>query len=176
MKKYVYIGLGFVLAAFIGLLSDNPIFAAQVSCALSSACAGWINTSTGPGVQGDSTKGTGVVGSTKSTTGTAGVAGTDLATGYSGNVGLRGLSSLGTGVYGASNSTTTTSPGVKGFSAGRAAGVYGQSTGSVNDPRAVGVYGVSPSVGVSGQGGNVGVKRRFEREWRLRHRRYRSNG
>ncbi|MDQ6933261.1 MAG: hypothetical protein M3160_08825 [Candidatus Eremiobacteraeota bacterium] len=105
MKKYFYVGLGFVLASTIGLFSINPTLAAQVGCALTIACNGGNNSYTGPGVQGDSTKGNGVVGNTRSLTGNVGVAGADLATTYANNYGVRGLSNLGTGVYGASTST-----------------------------------------------------------------------
>lgn len=86
----------------------------NTSCATTAACVEGDNTSTGPGVKGTSTKGHGVVGTTKSkgtTSGTdhAGVLGQDLQTGGGpGNAGLEGTSTNGTGVVG----TSTNGPGV----------------------------------------------------------------
>ena len=103
----------------------------QVRCTLSTACDGGKNASTGPGVQGDSAKGNGVVGGTTfvatSMAHTEGVRGIDNSTTGAGNVGVEGISSLAPGISGFENtgafsavqgvdlSTTAAGAGVGGF-------------------------------------------------------------
>lgn len=138
MKKYIYLGLGFVLASAVGLVSINPVLAAQVTCSLTTiACDGGNNTSSGPGVQGTSATGVGVVG--KATNNIA-IRGTS-----SSHAGVRGDSTSGQGLFGSSSSNN----GVQGTTASGSAGVFGQST------KAPGVFGQSTNAdGVLGQSTN----------------------
>lgn len=105
----------------------------QVSCTLTTACDGGKNSSTGPGAQGDSAKGNGVVGNTtfvaSATTHTEGVRGEDKSTSGTGNIGVEGVSPLAPGAagfeitgafsatQGLDESTTAPGAGVGGFDA-----------------------------------------------------------
>jgi hypothetical protein len=97
-----------------------------VTCGTTAACVAGTNSAKGPGVQGISTKGDGVVGQTKfkSTVSLShsGILGQDLSTSIYG-AGVRGTSTTGTGVYASSSSGAA----VVGRSTS-AAGVLGQST------------------------------------------------
>jgi hypothetical protein len=104
----------FVLSIFGGLIGAflSPVAAGAVqqffgitACSASTACAGGSNGSTGPGVQGTSALGKGIVGQTKfNSTGSAnaqpGVLGQDVSTAGTFNEGVRGTSTRGIGVRG----------------------------------------------------------------------------
>lgn len=133
-----------------------------VSCATTVACTGGTNSSTGPGVQGRSAHGHGVVGdttfnSTNNTNGESAVFGQDLSTSGVFDMGVQGVSIRGYGVRGKSASNvgvrgdSTSSVGVEGTST-NANAVVGNSTNSI------GVVGQSASyVGVFGQGVSYGL-------------------
>lgn len=129
----------------------------NTSCATTTACLEGDNTSTGPGVKGTSTKGNGVVGTTKSkgttpTNSHSGVLGQDLQTGGGvDNVGVEGTSTNGTAVVG--NSTNGIGVAGSGFDGVVAAGSYGvDAVGSVE-----GVIGENNATGdaffANGRGG-----------------------
>jgi len=132
--------------------------APATGCATSTACVEGDNASTGPGVKGTSTKGHGIVGTTKSKGATqnnshAGVLGQDLQTsGATGNIGVEGTSTNGIGVIGSSQSI-----GVFGSSA-VSYGSVGKGPGGVAGlGDLVGVSGLSTSgQGVTAQGGTDG--------------------
>ena len=120
----------------------------NTSCATTTACLEGDNTSTGPGVKGTSTKGHGVVGTTKAkgtTSSHAGVLGQDLQTGGGKlNVGVEGTSTNGIAVFGLSTNF---------------AGVVGESTTGlgVSGSGTTGVFG-DGTVGMDGFGSNEGVE------------------
>lgn len=150
-KKWLAILLGGIIIAIT--LSAFPAvsttLASIVTCASTAPCEGGSNTSTGPGVQGNSAKGSGVYGTTKNTSATipgAGVLGNDLTTINTGNAGVRGTSNKSNGVFGSSVSGV----GVSGRTTGANPGVAGYSSGSPSDAHTAGVYGYSANVGVGG--------------------------
>ena len=105
-----------------------------ISCTSSGPCQEGKNASTGPGLEGISAKGKGVIGqttfnSTSTTNGQAGVLGQDKSTSGAFDVGVKGTSTNGIGVLGTSGSFLGcgTLPGVCG-TAGTGNGVYGAST------------------------------------------------
>jgi len=129
----------------------------NTSCATTTACIEGDNTSTGPGVKGTSTKGHGVVGTTKSK-GTlsgnshAGILGQDLQTGGgTGNAGVEGTSTNGVAVLGSSANNaaiigrSTSNDGIVGVGS---AGVVGEGT--------FGVFGLSGTEAVIGQNSSTG--------------------
>lgn len=105
----------------------------QTLCSLATTCDGGKNSSTGPGVQGDSAKGFGTVGNTtfvaSAATHTEGVRGEDKSTTGTGNIGVEGVSPKAPGVagfeltgafsavQGFDESTTAVGAGVGGFDA-----------------------------------------------------------
>ncbi len=100
---------------------------AVMTCGSTAPCLAWDNTSSGDGVKGISTNGSGLEGLTKfksagKSAGKAGVLGTDTSTSGSLNSGVSGISVNGAGVTG----TSTNLNGVQGFTASGASGVYGQ--------------------------------------------------
>ena len=129
----------------------------NTSCATTTACLEGDNTSTGPGIKGTSTKGNGVVGSTKSkgtTSGTshAGVLGQDLqAGGGTGNSGVEGTSTNGTGVLGIS----TNSQALEGVST---SGIGLLASGSIGAATSgtVGIVGSGTTEGVQGNNSATG--------------------
>lgn len=164
-----------LIAGLMGGLSlARPALAQQtlqtlasiVTCSSTLACSGGTNNSTGPGVQGISFKGKGVIGQTKfNSTSTSnaqsGALGQDLSTSGSYDFGVRGTSTRGTGVSGSStdgsgvSGSSSIANGVSGTSP-NGSGVYGTSTNGYgiqgNSSAGPGVNGFS----VSG-GGVVGV-------------------
>lgn len=114
----------------------------STACATTTACIEGDNTSTGPGVKGTSTKGYGVVGTTKSKGTTpgnthAGVIGQDLQTGGGIlNYGVEGTSTNGTGMIGLSTN------------------LYGGQASSTNY---IGFVGTGQIYGVQGNGLTAGV-------------------
>ncbi len=91
--------------------------ASVVTCSSTLPCSGGTNNGTGPGVQGISAKGKGVIGQTKfnapsSSNAQSGVLGQDLSTSGTNDQGVRGTSTRGTGVSG----TSTDGSGVVGSS------------------------------------------------------------
>jgi hypothetical protein len=114
----------------MGLLASAPARAmieAVMTCGSTAPCLAWENTSSGDGVKGVSTNGSGLEGLTKfksagKTAGKAGVLGQDTSTSGSLNSGVSGVSVNGAGVTG----TSTNLNGVQGFTASGASGVYGQ--------------------------------------------------
>jgi hypothetical protein len=134
---------------------------AIISCSSSSPCQEGSNSSTGPGLEGISAKGNGVVGqtnfnSTSASNGQAGVLGQDLSTSGANDAGVRGTSTRAVGVYGKSTGYlgvfgTGPTYGVAGSSVS-GVGVYGLSTtGAANG---IGVQGLSTNfVGVNAVGG-----------------------
>jgi len=106
---------------------------AAMSCAKSTPCLEWDNTSSGDAVRGVSTSGNALHGQTKfksagRTAGRAGVLGEDLSASGGLDAGVSGISKNGAGVEGAS----TSGNGVQGMTTGAGtSGVYGQNaTGS----------------------------------------------
>jgi hypothetical protein len=134
MTAAARIGLtaAFAVSTLAGAVMIGPARAtieAVMSCASSSPCLAWQNTSTGDGVKGISNNGSGLEGLTKfksagKTSGKAGVLGQDTSTSGSLNSGVSGVSVNGAGVSG----TSTNLNGVEGFSAAAASGVYGQNS------------------------------------------------
>jgi hypothetical protein len=134
------------LAGLMVVTSTRPSLALQafvtiVNCAISTACVVGNNTSTGPGVQGTSSLGRGVVGQTKrnstlSSNGQAGVLGQDLSTSGIFDTGVSGTSVRGVGVLGTSSSnagvsgTSTSGTGVRGTSSSTSGVVGTTSTGA----------------------------------------------
>src|SRR5437879_3633304 len=120
MKLAAVAGIFVVAAASATIIAGSAVTRAEatdgaapaISCATTTACIEGDNTSTGPGVKGTSTKGHGVIGTTKSkgtTSGSshAGVLGQDLQSGGGNlNFGVQGNSINGTGVEGTSSSAT----------------------------------------------------------------------
>jgi hypothetical protein len=160
-----------IFAAFVlGLLSIHPIAKAAVevmaivSCSSTSACTGGTNTSTGIGVQGNSTSGNGVFGQTKyvSKSGSnfkSGVVGKDQSKSGKFDAGVWGQSPRGTGLLGSSTSgfglagSSNSGVGVSGLSSTNT-GVYGVVTGGSNTPSAV--FGQDNSNNQAGGAGVVG--------------------
>jgi hypothetical protein len=133
-------------------------------CTSAGACASDHNKGTGPGIQGTSVSGNGVVGVTSSesqSTKSNGVVGTDVSTQGLGNAGVKGVSTAGTGVRGESrdgiavDGRSIFSNGVMGTTLATnqgerygVIGVDGAPRGSTND----GVRGQSTySIGVQGE-------------------------
>jgi hypothetical protein len=115
MMRTPLLALGlFLTSIFGGLIGAflSPVAAGAVQqffgvtlCSASTACSGGSNAGTGPGVQGTSSLGKGIVGQTKfnstaSSNAQAGVLGQDLATTGSFGEGVRGTSTHGIGVRG----------------------------------------------------------------------------
>ena len=114
-----------VLVASVGRVRAAIVDA--MTCALSSPCLEWENTSSGDAIEGVSVHGNAVHGQTKfksagKSNGKAGVFGEDLSTTGSLDAGVGGASTNGTGVVG----TSTFNNGVEGIASGGASGVYGQ--------------------------------------------------
>ena len=124
----------------------------NASCSSSTPCLEEDNTSTGSGLKGTSTKGAGVIGTTKGKISKAGVLGQDLQATYTANFGVEGLSTIGTGVFGEG---PTGVEGV-GSAGGAIRGVYGWSTLN-NSQGVVGESAGSPGEGVMGVSDTAGV-------------------
>jgi hypothetical protein len=134
-------------AGFAGATRSGPAIAddfrplAQAfgitSCSSRNPCVEGKNANLGPGIEGISSKGSGVVGQTKfnstSSAGQAGVIGQDLSTSGFANAGVLGSSTFGNGISG----TTSRGRGVSGIASSNGAGVFGQGL--------VGVFAVSQS-------------------------------
>jgi hypothetical protein len=118
MQSWIGKGAVFAAGVFAGtlgaLLAPAASAAVQgllniVTCSSSTtACAGGANTSSGPGVEGTSARGKGVVGqthfnSTAASNGQFGVFGQDLSTSGQFDEGVRGKSARGMGVHGLGN-------------------------------------------------------------------------
>jgi hypothetical protein len=153
--KRLNVALGIIVAfTFLaGITTTSPTFAVQafsiVTCAATTACTGGTNTSSGPGVQGVSSRGKGVVGQTKfnstsASNGQAGVLGADLSTSGAFDSGVSGTSIRGAGVAGKSSSNA----GVQGVTS-TFAGVLGKATSGI------GVLGVG-HFAVEGSDNNTG--------------------
>ncbi|GAC1408832.1 MAG: hypothetical protein NVSMB64_17440 [Candidatus Velthaea sp.] len=100
--------LAFVFTAVSPLRAAAVQVFAIVTCAAALPCAGGSNTGTGPGVQGTSSFGKGVLGATRfnstaSTNGQSGILGQDLSTAGAFDAGVTGTSTRGTGVSGVSS-------------------------------------------------------------------------
>ena len=119
-----------LVAAVVLVTSAGRVRAAIVdamTCALSSPCLEWENTSSGDAIEGVSIHGNAVHGQTKfksagKSSGRAGVFGEDLSTSGTLDAGVAGAATNGTGVVG----TSTFNNGVEGVASGGASGVYGQ--------------------------------------------------
>ena len=170
MKSRIIVSLAVFAAFVLGLLSIHPIARAAVevmaivSCSSTSACTGGSNTSTGIGVQGNSTNGNGVFGQTKyaSKGGSnfkSGVVGKDASAKGKFDAGVWGQSPRGTGLLGSSTSgfglagSSNSGVGVSGLSSTNT-GVYGVVTGGSNTPSAV--FGQDNSNNQNGGAGVVG--------------------
>lgn len=124
---------GLLLAMGFGAISVAPAhaaFDAIMSCAKSSACLEWENTSSGNAIKGVSSHGDAIHGQTKfnssgKTAGKSGVLGEDLSTSGTLNAGVRGVSTNGPGVLG----TSSTYNAVEGLSTS-STGVYGETASS----------------------------------------------
>jgi hypothetical protein len=164
--------------------SAGAIAYAIVHCSSISPCTGGNNASTGPGVQGISKKGAGVLASSdfldgvrsytynpsKTHTGRAAVSGTDASTdGGGGNVGVGGYSTNGNAVNGVSTNAvgvfgaSTNSVGVVGFTSNPSATRVGRASilgADISGDGGTGNFGVlgssSNGVGVQGQSTNNG--------------------
>lgn len=170
--------LVFALAAGVLVTTNGKAVSAiiaVVSCSSTAACTGGSNASTGPGVQGTSKGGHGVLAattfnSTNNTNGESAVLGQDLSTSGIFDMGIQGTSVRGYGVRGKSTSNagvrgdSTSGYGVQATSASSNA-VFGLSTNSIGvagqSTNYLGVYGIGPTYGVYGSGttgyGAVGV-------------------
>lgn len=124
----------------------------NTSCATTTACIEGDNTSTGPGVKGTSTKGLGVVGTTKAkgttmANGRAAVLGQDLQSGSSSffNAGVMGTSTNSIGVWGTSTNNVA---------------IFGNSTNyvGVTGQGSIGLGAVGNSIGVLASGTTEGVQ------------------
>ena len=177
--KCLALGAGCGVIALAAAIAISPAFAggpvhgagSRVHlCNAATACISGVNSGTGPGVQGSSKGGNGVVGQTtffSVTSGAAGVYGIDLATPNPqgtpfNNAGVFGQTSSGIGVRGAADTGTalvgnanggdglfgTTQSNVSGISS---AGVFGEDVG--NSSQASGVTGFSRT-GIGVQGDN----------------------
>jgi|GEM_PF-1293435 len=168
------------LAASMTLTAVRPSLAVQafttVTCATTTACVIGTNTSSGPGVQGTSSLGKGVVGQTKrnstsSTNGQAGVLGQDLSTSGLNDTGVNGTSVRGVGVLGSSSSNagvsgiSTSGSGVRGTSSSTSGVIGTTSTGTQailgQAVSTIGVRGFTSStsgsgIGVEGQNSAAG--------------------
>ncbi|MEJ2211955.1 MAG: hypothetical protein P8129_23385, partial [Anaerolineae bacterium] len=139
------VGTGLTLSGDEGLAASGTVFGLSGTSPVgygvmgssgsgSNAAVYGSNSGFGPGVQGVSSDGTGVYGSTNSGAGYAGVHGHNEGEGY----GVYGFSGAGDGVYGQTTSSTHT--GVSGINGGGGYGVYGASAsgtaiyGSTNSP------------------------------------------
>jgi|SRR5579884_555445 len=109
MKAFVTVISAAAFVAATAVFASKPSQALQafsiVSCASTTACTGGNNNSTGFGVQGISSRGSGVNGqakfaSTTSTNGQSGVLGQDVSTSGAFDNGVKGTSVRGTGVLG----------------------------------------------------------------------------
>ena len=151
-----------------------------ISCNSMNACQEGKNAGSGPGLEGTSAQGTGVIGDTTLNTGNflahAGVVGRDKSSSSVNNVGVKGLSTHGVGVVGKSTGnigvfgtstlfvgvwgTSTTGVGVFGASSSNAAmrGISSSSFGvDGSSDTGTGVSGTSESsIGVFAKGGFVG--------------------
>ncbi|HYK54188.1 MAG TPA: hypothetical protein VEV38_11710 [Candidatus Eremiobacteraceae bacterium] len=115
------------LLAFLGAPKARAAIEGAMSCALSTPCLEWDNTSGGIAIKGVSAKGNALDGQTKyksagKTAGKAGVLGEDLSSSGNLDSGVLGVSTNGAGVTG----TSTLYNAVQGFASGGASGVYGQ--------------------------------------------------
>lgn len=143
----VFVVVLLAAAGLAGTLRSGPAIAddfrpvAQAfgitSCSSRNPCVEGKNSGLGPGVEGISSKGSGVVGQTKfnstSSSGQAGVIGQDLSTSGFANAGVLGSSSFGSGISG----TTARGRGVSGIASSNGTGVFGQGL--------VGVFAISQS-------------------------------
>jgi len=128
-NKVLIIAGTLVVGAVIGLASVPPAraaFEAVMSCAQTTPCLEWDNTSSGVAVKGVSTKGNALDGQTKfksagKSAGKAGVLGEDLSTSGTLNAGVLGTSTNGAGVMGIASTLNA----VEGLSTS-STGVYGQ--------------------------------------------------
>ena len=132
-KSRLAVGGAAVVIAAMTVASIPPARAAiedAMSCASSTPCLEWDNSSTGDAVKGVSTKGNALHGQTKfksagKTTGKAGVFGEDLSTSGNLDTGVSGVSTNGSGVVG----TSAAWNGIEGLTAGSGtSGVYGQNS------------------------------------------------
>jgi len=163
-RKLVLIVAALLAACAVAALALSPAASGEmrpllqslgiISCSSANPCQEGSNASTGPGLEGISVKGKGVIGltnfrSTSSSNGQAGVLGQDSSTSGSFDVGVIGTSTRGIGVAGQSTSnigtsgTSTSNDGVYGASTSNV-GVYGKSTAYT------GVFGTAPAYGVAG--------------------------
>ena len=123
-------GLGIIVRSSPAVAGDvRPFMEAfgMTACSSPSPCIKGTNSGTGPGVEGISSKGKGIVGQTKfnstsPTNGQPGVFGQDLSTSGSFNQGVLGSSSFGIGVSG----TTVRGSAVSGIASSNGIGVIGQ--------------------------------------------------
>jgi len=96
----------------------SHISSPDLTCSSSAACLLWENTSSGPGLKGQSDEGTGILGVThagQKTANKAGVSGTDTSGSFN-NSGVIGTSAAGNGVYGSTTHATIEGAGVFGHS------------------------------------------------------------
>jgi hypothetical protein len=132
-KTRVAIITALPLAICAGAMCVAPAhaaFDAIMSCAKSSACLEWDNSSSGNAIKGVSSHGDAIHGQTKfnsagKSAGKSGVLGEDLSTSGTLNAGVRGVSTNGPGVVG----TSSTYNAVEGFST-NSTGVYGEAASS----------------------------------------------
>ncbi len=121
----VVTGFGFAVAS---IPPARAAIEAALSCAKSTPCLEWDNSSSGDAVKGVSTNGNALHGQTKfksagKTTGRAGVLGEDLSASGNLDAGVSGVSKNGAGVVG----TSTNWNGMEGLTSGAGtSGVYGQ--------------------------------------------------
>lgn len=182
-KTFGFASMGAVMfLAAIGIASMRPSWAVTafsiVKCGATTACTGGKNTSSGPGVQGISSLGKGVLGQTKfastsSSNGQSGVLGEDLSRSGKFDSGVAGTSVRGIGVSGVSSSnsairgTSTSGIGVSGTTSTGVEAILGSVTSTTGNGTGVrgeasgfgpGVWGSSvQDVGVFGNG-NEGVE------------------
>lgn len=173
MKRSLLFGISTSVLVVTLVLAMNArtigsVALAIVTCATTTPCTEGNNTSTGPGLLGQSKSGHGVVGntlfgSTNNTNGESAVFGQDLSTAGVYDMGVQGTSVRGYGVRGRSTSNSavrgdsTSGAGVYGVSSSNY-GVYGQGFyGFYGNASGYGVVALSSSYGVYSSGTALGV-------------------
>jgi hypothetical protein len=155
MKRSLLLGIStsVIVATLVIAMNSRVIGSALavITCATTTPCQEGLNTSSGPGLLGQSKSGHGVLGntlfnSTAPANGESAVFGQDLSTAGVYDMGVQGVSVRGYGVRGRSTSNS----GVRGDSS-TGVGVFGSSTSSYAMSAAGGPY------GINAQGSSYGV-------------------
>lgn len=163
MKRSLLFGIstGVLIATLVIAMNSRVIGSALavITCATTTPCEEGNNTSTGPGLLGQSKSGHGVSGntlfnSTTTSNGESAVLGQDLSTAGVYDMGVQGTSVRGYGVRGRS----TSNAGVRGDSSS-SAGLYGSSTTGYGAETVgpIGLYAQGGSYGAFASSGDIGL-------------------